>query len=86
MDVKHAFRRCAMEVAEDGFFRTMPRHFAAFKPRGARLVVTFDNMKSREAKAPRYPWGWRFLEELGVSHLGICMTRRNDWFSPIVAT
>lgn len=80
MDVKHAFRRCALEVEKEGFYRSLSRHFVAYQPRGRTLVVTFDNMKSREAPAPRYPWAWDFLMGLGHSHLGVCMTRRNDWF------
>lgn len=80
MDVKHAFRRCALEVEKEGFHRSLSRHFVAYQPRGRTLVVTFDNMKSREAPAPRFPWAWDFLKGLGHSHLGVCMTRRNDWF------
>lgn len=78
--LRHAFRKCAFEAERNGFFRQMSRHFAAYVPRGKRLVVTFDNMKSREAPAPRYPWGWNFIKRHGWSHLGVCMTRRNDWF------
>ncbi|SMO42522.1 hypothetical protein SAMN06265173_102159 [Thalassovita litoralis] len=80
MKPKQAFRKCAFQAQETGFYRQMTRHFAVFVPRGRTLVVTFDNMKSREAPAPRYPWGWELMEKLGHSHLVICMTRRNDWF------
>jgi len=47
MDLPHKFRRCAMQAGQQGFFRALPRHGAAFFRRGPRLVVTFDNMKSR---------------------------------------
>lgn len=80
MRVRHAFRRCAIEIGESGFAYQFDRHFAGFAKRGSTLVVTFDNMKSREAPAPRYPWGWEFIKDLGHSHLGVSMTRRNDWF------
>lgn len=80
MNLKRAFRRCAAQVGPGGFARQMTRHCAIYAPRGRTLVVTFDNMKSREAKGARTPWGWDLVQRMGHSHLGICMTRRNDWF------
>jgi pimeloyl-ACP methyl ester carboxylesterase len=59
----------------------MTRHTALFYQRSNRtLVVTFDNMKSRETPSPAYPWGYDFLAKQDYSHLGIVMRRRNDWF------
>ena len=43
-------------------------------------MVTFDNMKSRDAPAPAYPWAFGLVDEAGYSHLGVMMNRRNDWF------
>ena len=58
----------------------MPRHAAFFVPRGQTLVVTFDNMKSREQPGPGYPFAFHPLAKVGHSHLGVVMSRRNDWF------
>ncbi|MGI3170817.1 hypothetical protein ACRARG_16830 [Pseudooceanicola sp. C21-150M6] len=80
MKFRPKFRKCALEVERNGWYRQLDRHFVAFRQRGPRLVVTFDNMKSRDMPGPRYPWGWSFVEAKGASHLGICMSRRNDWF------
>lgn len=51
-----------------------------FRRSNRRLVVTFDNMKSRDAVGQQFPWGYQFLEKMGVSHLGLMMSLRNDWF------
>ncbi|MEP3786656.1 hypothetical protein [Ascidiaceihabitans sp.] len=63
-----------------GFTKWLTKHAVMFYPRSNRLVVTFDNMKSRDAKAPVYPWGYNFVAKHGWSHLGIVMVDRNDWF------
>lgn len=80
MNVPHKFRRCAVVAEQGGFFRALPRHGVAYFPRGPRLVVTFDNMKSRDLRGPRFPWGYQWLMRRGDSHLGVMMARRNDWF------
>lgn len=59
----------------------MTRHVAAFFQRSSdTLIVTFDNMKSRDVKGPAFPWGYNFVQAQGHSHLGIMMSRRNDWY------
>ena len=80
MNIKHAFKQCARALGNDDWCEQLDRHFVALKRRGPRLVVTFDNMTSRDAHGPRNPWGWNIVESLGHSHLGVCMSRRNDWF------
>jgi pimeloyl-ACP methyl ester carboxylesterase len=65
---------------KSGFYRDLGRHFAVYVPRGSTCVVTFDNLKSRDQPAPRFPWGHDFCERKNYSQLGIMMTRRNDWF------
>lgn len=65
---------------QGGFVQWLPRHAVMFYPRSKRLMVTFDNMKSRESPAPVYPWGHQFVADNGWSHLGIMMIARNDWF------
>lgn len=74
------FRNLPEETGQPGFHWEFDRHAVSFLKRSRRLVVTFDNMKSRDAPAPRIPWGAEFLESRGVSHLGIMMKRRNDWY------
>lgn len=69
-----------MAAGAGGFFRALPRHGVAFFRRGPRLVVTFDNMKSRDVRGPRFPWGYQWLQRRGDSHMGVMMARRNDWF------
>ncbi|MGH1454378.1 MAG: hypothetical protein ACRBBV_14530 [Paracoccaceae bacterium] len=69
-----------MAAQAGGFFRALPRHGVAFFRRGPRLVVTFDNMKSRDVRGPRFPWGYQWLLRRGDSHMGVMMARRNDWF------
>lgn len=69
-----------MATGQDGFVRNMTRHIALFYPRADRLIVTFDNMKSRDTPGPAYPWGYDLIAREGWSHLGLCMSRRNDWF------
>ena len=79
--LKRRLRKTALQaVASGGFFTPMKRHLAIFVPRGRTLVVTFDNMKSREDRAPAQPWGHEFIKETGYSHLSVSMQRRNDWF------
>ncbi len=73
-------RLAAIEAGENGFVTVMQRHVALFYQRSDTLVVGFDNMKSREAPSPAYPWAFEFLKKEGFSHLGITMSRRNDWF------
>lgn len=80
MGLPSKFRRVALSAEKQGFFRQFKRHFVTYFQRGSTCVVTFDNMKSREAKPPRYPWGFGVLERKGYSHLGVMMSRRNDWF------
>lgn len=63
-----------------GFYKDMEQHFAVFLQRSDTLVVTFDNKKSTSLSGHRYPWAYKFVEELGASHLGIMTKRRNDWF------
>lgn len=79
--IKQRFRRAAIAAGDSGGFVTvMSRHAALFYRRSDTLIVTFDNMKSRDLPAPAYPWGYRFVARAGYSHLGIVMVRRNDWF------
>jgi pimeloyl-ACP methyl ester carboxylesterase len=74
-------RKPALVAMKRGFVKAMTRHTALFYQRSNRtLVVTFDNMKSRETPSPAYPWGYDFLAKQDYSHLGIVMRRRNDWF------
>ena len=80
MKVKQRHRKACLQAEKTGFFRAMARHVAVFNRRGSTLVVTFDNMKSRETPSPAFPWGADYVERLGHSHLGIMMSRRNDWF------
>jgi len=80
-DVMRRHRRPALVAMENGFVKPMTRHTALFYQRTKQtLVVTFDNMKSRDMPSPAYPWGYNFLAKQGYSHLGIVMRRRNDWF------
>ncbi len=75
------FRNMSQERGLPGFHWTSPRHAVTYVRRSNdRLVVTFDNMKSREQEGPRLPWGAEFLEGRGVSHMGVMMNDRNDWF------
>ncbi|APZ51580.1 hypothetical protein [Salipiger abyssi] len=80
MPLPRKFRKAALTAETNGFFKDLNRHFAVHFQRGSTLVVTFDNMKSRDMPVPRFPWGMEFLERRGHSHLGIMMRRRNDWF------
>ena len=80
MGLPRAFRKAALEAGSSGFSRNMTRHFACHYHRSRRLAVTFDHMKSRDLPMPRYPWCFDLLKESGLSHLGILMKRRNDWF------
>jgi pimeloyl-ACP methyl ester carboxylesterase len=80
-DIMPRHREAALLAMQTGFAAPMKRHTALFYRRSSQtLVVTFDNMKSREAPKPTYPWGYDFLREQNYSHLGIMMRRRNDWF------
>jgi hypothetical protein len=64
-------------VGDDGFFRTSGEHSMLFIPRGATLVVTFDNLDiAMEKREDRMPWGFRFIEEEGHSMLGVMA---NGW-------
>ena len=50
-------RQSALVAMKDGFVRPMTRHTALFYRRSKDiLVVTFDNMKSRDLPGPAYPW------------------------------
>jgi hypothetical protein len=80
MPIPRKFRRVALESEKNGFFRDLGRHFATYSARGKTCIVSFDNMKSRDANPPRYPWGYQFCAKNNYSQLGIMMTRRNDWF------
>lgn len=65
---------------QGGFAKWLTKHAVMFYPRSKRLVVTFDNMKSRDAPAPIFPWGYNFVAKHGWSHLGVVMLDHNDWF------
>ena len=82
MPLPRKFRKAAIEATatSGGFFRDFDRHSAVHFQRGSTLIVTFDNMKSRDMPVPRYPWAYQFVAKQGHSHLGIMMKRRNDWF------
>jgi hypothetical protein len=80
MKLQSKFRKAAFGTEPDGAFEQMRRHFAAFYRRSTQLVVTFDHMRSRDMPGPRYPWCYDKLVKRGISHLGIMMGRRNDWF------
>ncbi len=80
MDQTAEFRNLSKETGIPGFHWEFERYAVSFIKRSRRLVVTFDNMKSRDAPTPRIPWGFEFLEQKGVSHLGVMMNARNDWF------
>lgn len=74
------FRKLPGLLGPGGWLEILPRHAISFAPRGPRLVVTFDNMKSRDMPGPRVPWGFNFLADLGASQLAVMMRRRNDWY------
>lgn len=81
IDARQKYKQVAKLAVEDGFSHRMERHHAVFLRRAPdRLVVTFDNLKSRDMPPPQYPWGFNFVKALGASHLGIMMANRNDWF------
>ena len=81
MKLRHRFRKVAIEANKAGFCHGMTRHVAAYFQRHSdTLIVTFDNMKSRDGVGPAYPWGFKFVRDQGHSHLGLMMSRRNDWF------
>jgi len=56
----------------------MLRHRAIYAARSDTLVVTFDN--SRSQKNTDAPWGHKFIAQMGHSHLGLMMKKRNDWY------
>ncbi len=75
------FAQIAAIAAKSGFVHAMEQHFAVFLKRSdSRLIVTFDNMKSRDMAGPRMPWGYGFVKSQGASHLSLMMGGRNDWF------
>lgn len=78
--VKWRLRKAAGQAKTEGFAYPLKRHVALYYKRGSQLVVSFDNMKSRDALGQVYPWAYTFVEGLGHSHLGIIMQRRCDWF------
>ncbi len=79
--MRHRFKRASrLSRRAGGFTRVLERHTLIHFPRSDTLVVTFDNMKSRDMPAPAYPWGYEFLAKQGYSHLGVMMSRRNDWW------
>lgn len=78
--VKWRLRRAAGQAKAEGFAHPLRRHVALYYERGSTLVVSFDNMKSRDALGQVYPWAYKFVAGLGHSHLGIIMQRRCDWF------
>lgn len=81
MPLPRKFRQIALEAErKQGFFRNLRRQFVTYVPSGDHLVVSFDNMNSREEPVPRKPWGAGFVARQGFSHLGVMMKRRCDWF------
>ena len=86
--IKHRFKVAARRMLmQGGSVHVMTRHAAFYAPRGPRLIVTFDNMKSRNGPRPYLPWGHEFIAAHGWSHLGFGMARRNDWCRhPDIAT
>jgi hypothetical protein len=61
----------------DGFFRDNGMHSFLFMPRGATLVVTFDNLDlAMDKRDDRRPWGFAFIEKQGWSMLGVMA---NGW-------
>ncbi len=80
MEYRWKYRKAAHVAANGGFFRQLERHALAFFARSDTLIVTFDNTKSRAARGPHFPWGYNFIRRAGHSHLGVMMSRHNDWF------
>lgn len=78
--VKWRLRKAAGKARNQGFAHPLKRHVALYYKRGSTLVVSFDNMKSRDAPGLVFPWGYKFVAGRGHSHLGIIMQRRCDWF------
>lgn len=78
--VKWRLKQAAEKAQEQGFAKALSRHVLLHYERSSTLVVSFDNMKSRDAKGQIYPWAYGFVENLGHSHLGVIMQRRCDWF------
>lgn len=75
------FTQIAEIAKQSGFAYAMKKHFAVFLKRSdTRLIVTFDNMKSRDLAGPRMPWGYDFVKSQGASHLSLMMSGKNDWF------
>ncbi|WP_299280320.1 hypothetical protein [uncultured Tateyamaria sp.] len=81
MRIKHRHRIAAKATEPDGFVHPMARHVAMYFPRSTkRLVVSFDNVMSRAAPRPHFPWGANFVDRMGASHLGLMMASPDDWF------
>ncbi|MBY5932189.1 hypothetical protein KUV51_04190 [Tateyamaria omphalii] len=81
MKLEKRHREAGALAEREGFCHLMRRHAAMFFDRGPdRLVVTFDNLVSRNAPLPHYPWAYSFVETLGASHLGLVMSGPEDWF------
>lgn len=75
----------AEEIGPDGrisgFYRRLEHQSLVHIHRDPdRLVVTFDNLSAVGDNAPdRVPWGYKFLREAGVAHLGV-LAHRKDWY------
>lgn len=64
-----------------GFLDKRLRHSLMLIRRSStRLLVTFDNLANvNDADVLREPWGFRFAQDNGVSHLGV-MAHVGDWY------
>jgi hypothetical protein len=64
-----------------GFLEKRLRHSLMFIARpSTRLLVTFDNLSNvNDADVMREPWGFRFAQDNGLSHLGV-MAHVGDWY------
>ena len=64
----------------DGWYHKLGEHAASFVDRGARLVVSFDNLSGAGYPDPDVePWAGTFVRENGWSHLGV-YARGPSWY------
>ena len=65
----------------EGFLEKNLRHSLMFVKRPSdRLYVSFDNLSNvNDDRVDRAPWGYKFAQENGLSHLGI-MAHVSDWY------
>ena len=66
---------------QEGFYTRLKNHAVTCIRRDAKkLVVTFDNLSNvNDLSTEREPWAYKFVHDMGCSHLSV-MARRKDWF------